>query len=58
MGKPVETKNKDNIYLSLYLDYKEFYENKDLVVDHPTIDSMCGFKVYKLEINKSYYYGG
>lgn len=51
-------KNKDNIYLSLYLDYKEFYENKDLVVDHPTIDSMCGFKVYKLEINKSYYYGG
>lgn len=46
---------KDKIYLSLYLDYKTYFESKNLNVLEPTKDSLRGFAVYKVEINKSYY---
>ena len=40
--------------LNLILDYKP-YENKGLIVNEPTYDSVKGFSVYKVDINKSYY---
>lgn len=47
-------KYKSKIYLNLILDYKP-YENKGLIVNEPTYDSVKGFSVYKIDINKSYY---
>ncbi len=45
---------KSNIFLNLNLDYSNF-EKQNLHVNEPTKQSLQGFKVYKLNINKTYY---
>ena len=48
--------SKNLLYLNLTLDYYP-YEQQGMVVNEPTLESLCGFNVYKLEINKNFYGG-
>lgn len=51
-------KYKTNIYLHLKLDYITYFESQGLMnVNVPTLDSLRGFKVYKMDIQRTNYGG-